>query len=249
MAKKGPMEKHYDDKYYFSEKFGGKEYLDTDGKTKTFGYYGGGIWNFQGILNKLLGLLESPRTVLDIGSGCGGWVATLNNNHIPAVGLEFSSYAIEHAVMEAEKYLVEWDIENRPWPVEDKYTWVTAIDLFEHLFADRVDEVIAETKQRARRWIVAKICTAKKPSEVWVADRASYDEVYEQAKREGFEWLIVSGHVCSQTPDWWLEKFEDDKWRQRDDLSNTFTGDLNLPDDWRTTLILENTKWFEETFY
>jgi len=32
------MEAHYDHKYFFAEKFGGKRYIDTDGKVKEFGY-------------------------------------------------------------------------------------------------------------------------------------------------------------------------------------------------------------------
>jgi len=243
------MEQHYDEKYYFMDKYGGKEYIDQDGEEKRFGYYGGGVWNFQGILDELIELLGPPENVLDIGAGCGGFVATLNRNHINSLGLEFSSYAVEHAIMGSEKYLVEWDIENTPWPVDNMYAWVTAIDLFEHLFADRVDRVIMEAKNRAKRWIIAKICTAEKPGEVWTAERAPYNEVYQQAREEGYEWLIVSGHVTSQTRGWWLDKLEDDKWRHRADLEKRFKRDLPLPDDWRTTVFLENTRWFEEEFY
>lgn len=141
-----------------------------------------------------------------------------------------------------------WDLERTPWPVNDKYDWVTAIDLFEHLFCDNVEEVIRETKRVARRWIIAKICTAKQPHEVWCAKRASYEEVLEQAKREGFEWLVVSGHVTSALPEFWRSKFQDRSWRIRDDLAKRFKADLNLPDDWRTTLIVENTEWFEQEF-
>lgn len=244
---KSPMEKHYDKNYFFAERFGGKKYIDSAGKEKEFGYHAGGLWNFQGILDKLLELLGTPESVLDIGAGCGGFTATINQNFIPSVGLEFSQYAIDHAILGGEKYLVRWDLEETPWPVR-QHDWVTAIDLFEHLFADKVDHVIAEMKRKARRWIVAKICTAKMLNEVWVADRAPYEEVIEQAKREGFEWLVVSGHVNSRLPQYWLERFEDDDWRQREDLANRIRQNLKLPDDWRTTLILEDQNWFEKEF-
>jgi hypothetical protein len=62
----------------------------------------------------------------------------------------------------------------------------------------------------------------------------------EQAKKEGFEWLVVSGHVNSRTPQYWREKFQDKDWRLRDDLAERLKTDLNLPEDWRTTLIVKN---------
>jgi len=227
---------------------GGKRYIDTDGKVKEFGYHQGGLWNFQGILNKLIELLGYPHSVLDVGSGCGGWPATCAANGIEALGLEFSQYAIDHAILGGEKYLKKWDVEETPWPVDHKYDWVTAIDLFEHLFMDKVDKVIRECKRVARRWIIAKICTAQHEREVYFAKRGSYEEVYERAKLDGFEWLMVSGHVTCAWPKFWREKFEDEKWRLRDDLAERLKRDLNLPEDWRCTLILENLTWFEEEF-
>lgn len=243
------MERHYDQNYFYMEKFGGKKWVDAEGKEHEFGYTQGGLWNFDGVLSKLIELLGTPESVLDIGAGCGGLVATLNDRFfIEALGLEFSGYAVDNAVMGAGKYLRRWDLEATPWPVEHKYDWVTAIDLFEHLFADKVDSVIAETKRRAQRWIIAKICTAQLPHEVWMAKRGTYEEVLAQAKAEGYEWLVVSGHVTSQTPEWWLEKFEDDDWKQRNDLAERFKRELKLPEDWRCTIILEDTKFFEREF-
>ena len=242
------MERHYDKYYFFADRYGGKKYVDSAGQEKEFGYHAGGIWNFESILFKLMELLGAPGSVLDIGAGCGGFVATLNRNYIPALGLEFSQYAIDNAVLGAGSYLRHWDLEDIPWHVDNQYDWVTAIDLFEHLFQDKVDRVIAETKRRARRWIVAKICTAQRPHEVWTAHRASYEEVLQQAREEGFEWLVVSGHLTSQFPDWWIEKFVDDEWKYRHDLELRFKQELSLPEDWRTTLILENTHWFEQEF-
>lgn len=244
------MEQHYNENYFYAEKYGGKRYIDSAGQPKQFGYAAGGLWGFQGILDELIKLLKFPNGgVLDIGAGCGGFVATMQANHIPAVGFEFSKYAIEHAILGGEKYLVQRDLEDTPWPIDDySVEWVTAIDLFEHLFSDKIGEIISEAKRVARRWIIAKICTAKLPSEVWVAKRASYEEVLAQAKREGFEWLVVSGHVTGETPQWWIDKFVDEDWKVREDLADKMRRDLNLPDDWRCTLILENTKWFEREF-
>jgi SAM-dependent methyltransferase len=251
------MEKWYDESYFFSERHGGKRWTDAEGKPHEFGYTHGGLWNFDGIIRKLIELLGTPESVLDIGAGTGGLVATLNDRFfIPALGLEFSGYAIDNAVMGAGKYLKRWDLEDIPWEVYGNsvadglciFDWVTAIDLFEHLFADKVDSVVAETKRRARRWIVAKICTAQLPHEVWCARRGTYEEVLAQAKAEGYEWLVVSGHVNSQFPQYWREKFQDDEWRLRDDLAERLKKELCLPDDWRCTLILESTKWFEREF-
>jgi cyclopropane fatty-acyl-phospholipid synthase-like methyltransferase len=242
------MEKHYDEHYFFAEKYGPKKYTRPNGSVGEFGYTQGGLWNFEKVLFKLIELLGPPESILDIGAGCGGFVATCNANGIEALGLEFSQYAIDNAIMGADKYLKRHDLEQIPWPVNRQYDWVTAIDLFEHLFADKVDQVIAECKRVAKKWIITKICTAQQPHEVWSARRGSYEEVYEQARREGYEWLIVSGHVNSQFPDYWREKFQDDKWKIRDDLVEHFKRELNLPEDWRCTLVVENTKWFEEEF-
>jgi ubiquinone/menaquinone biosynthesis C-methylase UbiE len=242
------MQKHYDKNYFFADKYGGKQYTDPSGKIKEFGYAQGGLWNFQSILDKLTELLGYPQSVLDAGAGCGGFVATCNANGIEALGLEFSQYAIDNAVMGASKYLKRHDLEQIPWPVDKQYDWLTAIDVFEHLFADKVDQVIAECKRVAKKWIIAKICTAQRPHEVWSAKRATYEQVYEQAKTEGYEWLIVSGHVNSQFPEYWRNKFQDEKWKIRDDLAERFKRELTLPEDWRCTIIAENSCWFEEEF-
>jgi len=243
------MEKHYSSKYFFADKFGGLKYRTPSGEVKEFGYHAGGLWNFQGILNKLIELLGYPHSVLDVGSGCGGFPATCAANGIEALGLEFSQYAIDHAILGGEKYLVKHDVTEVPWPVNHKYDWVTAIDLFEHLFAEDVDRVIDECKRVARKWIVAKICTAQRPEEVYFAPKlGSYEEVYEKAKRDGYEWLIVSGHVTCAWPEFWREKFQDEKWKIRDDLAERLKKDLNLPEDWRCTIIAENQMWFEEEF-
>jgi len=242
------MAQHYDKHYFFADKYGGKPFIDSAGEQKTFGYFAGGIWNFQALLNKFFELFGTPKSVLDIGAGCGGWAATLNDNYLETLGLEFSDYAIQHAVMDGEKYLKHWDLEVTPWPLEDRYDWITAIDLYEHLFKDKIDDVIAETKRWARKWIIAKICTAELPREIWAAKRAPYEEVIAQAKREGFEWLVVSGHVNSQMPQYWIDKFVDDDWKLRPDLADQLRNDLKLPHDWRTTLICENIHWFEQEF-
>lgn len=235
------MEAHYNEKYFFAEKTGGVVYTDSAGKIKEFGYRQGGLWNFQSLLDKLIELLGLPETLLDVGCGCGGFPATANKNGIKSVGLEFSQYAIDHAIMGAEKFIVKGDVEQTPWPTDEQYDWITFIDVFEHLFEDKVDKVIAEAKKKAKKYIIAKICTAQHPREVWVAKRASYEQVIEQAKNEGFEWLIASGHVTCQPPEWWIKKFEDEKWVHREDLAERLKKELHLPEDWRTTIILENT--------
>ena len=234
------MAKHYDEHYYFANKVGGKKYIDSAGQEKIFGYTHGGLWNFQGILNKLIALLGKPESILDVGAGCGGFTATANKNGIKSVGLEFSQVAIDKAIMGAEEHLIKWDIAQTPWPVKEQFDFVTAIDLFEHVFAEDADAIIKETKRVAKKYIIAKICTAQRPHEVWSAKKASLDEVLAQAKKEGFEWLVVSGHVNSQFPDYWLKKFVDKQWRYREDLARRFKVELNLPEDWRTTLIMKN---------
>lgn len=235
------LESHYNENYYFAEKNGGVIYVDSGGQKKTFGYQHGGQWNFQAFTDKLIELLGLPESILDIGAGCGGLIATINNNGIEGKGLEFSQFAIAHAIMDSKKYLAKWDLAQTPWPVNHQYDWCLAIDLMEHLFVDDVDKVIAEAKRTTKKYIVAKICTAQLPREIWSAKKASYEEVYEQAKCEGFEWLVASGHVCCETPEWWINKFVDSNWVLREDLSEKLRKELHLPEDWRTTIILENT--------
>jgi len=243
------MEKHYGPKYFFADKYGFLRFKRPNGSTGEFGYTQGGRWDFEGLLFKLVELLGWPESVLDLGAGTGGFVATCNKYGIEALGLEFSQYAIDNAILGAEKYLKRWDITEVPWSVEHRYDWITAIDLFEHLFSEDVDRVIAECKRVAKRWIVAKICTAKCPEEVYTAPKlSSYEEVYKKAVEDGYEWLIVSGHVNMQFPEYWREKFSDDKWKLRDDLAERLRRELKLPEDWRTTIICENSKWFEEEF-
>jgi len=170
---------------------------------------------------------------------CGGLIATVNNNGVKGSGLEFSQFAIDNAILDAKKYLTKCDLAQIPWPIE-QHDWVLMIDVMEHIFQDDVDKVIAEAKKKAKKYIVAKICTAQLPREVWSAKKADYEEVVAQAKREGFEWLIASGHVTCQAQKFWINKFVDSNWVLREDLSEKLRKELHLPEDWRTTLILEN---------
>lgn len=233
------MERHYSENYFFSERKGGKTWTDKDGKVHEFGYMAGGIWNFNTVINKLIELLGKPKSVIDLGAGCGGLVGTLNAMGIDAIGLEFSKFALENAVLGARKYLCLHDVNETPWPVKDKYDWTTMIDLPEHIFESRIVSVIAEAKRVTKRFIVAKICTAQFPHEVWAAKEDTLESVLAQGHREGYDWLTVSGHVNSQVPEYWRKKFEDERWKIRDDLSIRLRHELNLPDDWRTTLIVE----------
>lgn len=261
---KSPMEKHYDESYFYAERHGGKKYEERGGGSeKQFGYFGGGLWNYQGLFDRLVELLGRPRSVLDIGSGTGGFPLTINRNGVKTLGLEFSEYAVTHGPPGARKYLKKWDLEDTPWPVDqEQYDWVTAIDLFEHLLEDRVEDIVRETKKRAKRYIIAKICTAQNPSEVWAADRGTYREIMDQAKREGYDWLTASGHVNSQLPQYWVNLFEDEEWEYRKDLANSFrVRGLRLPQDWRTTLIMERRgqkpqvpptftqEWYDEEYF
>jgi hypothetical protein len=50
---------------------------------------------------------------------------------------------------------------------------------------------------------------------------------------------VVSGHVNSQFPQYWRNKFQDKEWVIRDDLAERLKANLRLPEDWRTTLILK----------
>ena len=233
------MEKRYSEEYYFSERKGGVIYMDSGGQKKEFGYRCGGQWNFQSLLDKLIELLGLPESVIDGGAGCGGMIATINNNGVKGVGLEFSQFAIDHAIMDSKKYLVKCDLAQTPWPVE-QHDWVLMVDLMEHLFQEDIDAVIAEAKKKAKKYIVAKICTAQLPREVWRAKKAPFEEVLEQAKKEGFEWLVASGHVCCEAPQFWVDKFVDSNWVLREDLAERLRRELHLPEDWRTTIILEN---------
>jgi len=234
----------YDKQYFFPQLHGGKKYRDPDGTEKEFCFYSGTSKTWEILLDRLISILGQPESTLDVGAGLGIFVSVCNQNGIRSHGLEFSEYAIKHS--EAKPYLKQWDIEKTPWPINQQYDWITAIDLFEHLFADRVDVVIKEMKRVAKKFIIAKICTAQQDKEVWSAMRQSHSQVIAQARRDGFEWLVASGHINSQLPLYWFHKLEDDKWKHREDLETKFKKDL--PRDWRTTIILENTKWFEEEF-
>lgn len=235
------MEKHYNEQYFFAErKQGGKKWVDKDGGVHEFGYAGGGIWDFKGIYDKLAQLLGTPKSIIDLGAGCGGFVSFTASQGIDSTGLEFSRFAVDNCLPGARAHLVHWDLANIPWPAKDEgYDWSTAIDFFEHIFESDVDAVVAEAKRVTKHWIISKICTAQLPHEVWVAKKASLEGVLAQAKKDGYEWLTVSGHVLSQFPDYWRRKLEDEEWKLRDDLSQEMRHSMNLPEDWRTTLILE----------
>jgi hypothetical protein len=149
-----------------------------------------GLWDALGY---------KPKTLLDVGCGCGSLVGHARRQGIDAMGLDVSRHAVEHPVPAAAGHIYLGDVRHpeatRPADV------VMATDLMEHVHEPDLDGVIDGLLQLTGRSLCMCICVARRPADEWVHVPGAPVPL-ERA------WIAVAGHVTLMRQDQWVERFE-----------------------------------------
>jgi SAM-dependent methyltransferase len=169
---------------------------------------------------------------LDVGCAKGYLVEALRERGIEAHGCDVSSYAVEHAAPGALGYVRLGDLSNG-LPYDDgEFDLVSALEILEHLPADRVPEAVAELRRVCGGVVYATIPSfgrnASGPDGHF--DGKVRPELLEHYRSLGescrgplpvedlavdADGKPVEGHLTIASFDWWTARFADagfDRW-------------------------------------
>jgi SAM-dependent methyltransferase len=159
------------DESYFTKRGGGAPYvgypLELNGAQGNFGDLAGAIR-----------ARYEPRRVLDVGCATGHLVKALRDQGSAADGIDFSQWAVDHAVTE----VVQGSALELPWP-DATFDLVVSQDFMEHMHPDDLPAVIAEMVRVAQ------------PGGA-IAHLIPFYDTDPPAQ--------VDAHLCQATRDWWM---------------------------------------------
>jgi SAM-dependent methyltransferase len=159
------------DESYFTKRGGGAPYV---------GYpleLNGAQGNFESLSGEIRTNFE-PHRVLDVGCATGHLVKALRDQGIEAEGIDFSQWAVEHAVTP----VVQGSALELPWS-EGTFDVVISQDFMEHMHPDDLPTVIAE-----------QVRVVEPGGSI-----AHLIPFYDTDPP-----VQVDAHLCQATKDWWL---------------------------------------------
>lgn len=124
----------------------------------------------------------SPKTVLVLGCAKGYLVEDLRKLGIEALGIDISSYAINHSPKVIRKFLTIGNIRNLPY--SGKFDVIVSHDVLEHIPEEDVEKVIENIHRVCRQYTL-------------------HGFEFEKDDRD-------LSHVNIQKPEYWIEKFTQD---------------------------------------
>jgi SAM-dependent methyltransferase len=205
----------YDDKYFADKE--GKAFKQPDGSVKYWGYKNpDGEYIGADKIAKAWKTIFQPENMLDVGCGRGTFVAYARLQGIPALGFDYSEWAIRHPHPKCEPGWIFVHDATKHFSCPDKvFDLVMGTDILEHIYEDDLTFVIDEIYRLSRRWVFLQI-----PVVDGVREKGY---ILKRGERIPFEdGRTWAGHVTVCTADWWRERLERDDWQERRDMVNWF---------------------------
>ena len=230
----------YYDHGYFADKRG-KAFKLADGSIE--------YWGYKNPTGDYLGAKEiavawkkifNPELMLDAGAGRGVFIAYAQEEGIPAVGFDYSEWAVsdEGRFSRCEKeWLIRHDATEK-WPYPDNsFPMVTALDLLEHIYQEDIEFVINEFFRVSKKWLFLQIATVDGEREIGYILNKGDPIPFDTDART---W---AGHVTVQTKEFWENLLEREDWLPRRDLVQYFYSEVKsgIGTNWvqNTLIILE----------
>ena len=245
----------YYDQHYFSDPKG-KQFRKPDGSIANWGYQNStGEWLGCKPITEAWKDIFSLRKcntdsglckVLDVGCGRGQFVTYLRDIGIEAWGCDYSNWAIQNPYPRCQKgWIIQHDA-TATWPYGGSaFDLVVALDLFEHIYLDDMNNIINEMYRVAKKWVFLQIATCG--SGGLQGDGTGYILKKGEKVPIELESMAVAGHVTVQTRRFWVDKLikgREDKWRLRDDMVLQFIGKVptDIISNWlkNAIIVLEN---------
>lgn len=211
------FESSYYDKKYFADKKG-KAFRRPDGTVEHWGYKNPkGEWLGAKKVAEAWKTMLQPKNILDTGCGRGVFIAYARDVDIEAEGFDFSEWAIKNPYPRCKKEWLKLHDATKPWPYKDNsFDLVTALDFYEHIYADDLSFIINETYRVAKKWVFLQIATVDGVKEKgYILKRGEPIPL----ELEGY---AVAGHVTVQPESFWHERLDDENWMPRRDMVNWF---------------------------
>lgn len=159
------------DESYFTKRGGGAPYVGYPRELN--GFEG----NFDLLASEIIGRFAPSRS-LDIGCATGHLVRALRNAGTHAEGIDFSQWAVDHAVTP----VTQGSAMDLPWD-ENEFDLAISQDFMEHMHPDDLPKVIAEQVRVVRRG----------------GTIAHLIPFYESDPP-----VQVDAHLCQATQEWWM---------------------------------------------
>ena len=236
---------YYDAKYFESDKYGGKKYHLPNGTVKEWGYIARQYWEGWDSIIPVMKRLFKPKRILDVGCGCGSFVAFARKWGLDAEGIDYSEWAISHPVLGAEGHIHVADASEIPYP-DKSFDFVLCSDTLEHIYVEDLDRVISELYRVSSKWIFLNIGAVMNP-EIYRGVKPFFIRKGQTVPKE-LEGVAVAGHVTVAYPDFWILKLISDKinrgWRFRQDLVQKFRRLVpsEVIANWTCIIVIERCK-------
>lgn len=210
---------HYDASYFESDKYGGKEYHNPDGKVSKWGYTARQYWDGWNAIMPIIKRMFKPKQTLDVGCGAGTYVAKARQWGMACRGIDYSEWAIKHPLPGAGGFIALGDVRDIPFK-DKQFDFVISGDLLEHISVRRgdLDKAISELYRVSSKWLFLNIGGI--PNEAY-----NFKPYYLKEDEEvpmGLETTAVAGHLTVNYPDFWAMRLISGKinkgWRFRPDL-------------------------------
>lgn len=232
--------KWYDENYF--KTVDGKKFRRANGSIAAWSY-ANPTGEFTGAkqIAEAWKTMFQPKNMLDVGTGRGTVVAYARDAGIESVGFDFSKWACSNEGR-YPRCKAEWlrcHDAKEPWPYENRsFDLVTALDFWEHIYADDIDFVKSEMFRVAKKWIFLQIATAA--HSMLGEQKSGYIFKKGQTVPQALEGCAVAGHVTVQPEEYWYAKFDNPDWLVRRDMVNWFVSlvDNNIIRNWLLNTII-----------
>lgn len=228
---KGEIPKNFTADYYDEDYFvtsNGKKFKRSDGTTGAWSYANPqGEWHGCRPIVEAWKSMFNPKNSLDVGCGRGTFITYERDIGIEAEGFDFSGWSVKNHYPRCNKKWIKNYDATKPWPYPDSnYDLTTALDIFEHIYSDKISDVISEMYRVSKKWIFLQIAGINGGSGAMV-----HDDCYILRRGEKIpvklEGMAVAGHVTVQTKEWWVDKLgknmnDNNKFTFRNDLIEKF---------------------------
>jgi len=206
-------QEYYDRSYFFDAD---KPYRRRDGSLAYWGYgpdeKNYGRWDGWKLIAKFIKSNLHPVKLLDIGGANGAFIYYCLLENIDAYSCDFSQFILTKPFHESVRdrllYADACDLSSFR---DREFNVVTAWDVLEHIYLNRLDKAVSEIKRVSSKYILLNIASAIDKEYVLNEGEEIPLELEESA---------VAGHVTVKKQEFWINLFKD--LRLRRDLMRRF---------------------------